>query len=445
MKSGQRTSQNLLLARFPHLPDLLYYLIIFFLPTQLGKHFWPDFSYVYGLRIDYLSPTIYMTDLLIGSLFIVWLFNNSKEILRKFSIFSSQFSTKRNFSRLLPYLFFFYLLLNISLSQIPLLGLYGLLKLLEFSFFGYYTYQFLNKKRFQTVLLVLSISVFFQSVLAIAQFFNQGSLGGLFYVVGERTFSGQTPGIANVTIDGKLFLRPYATFPHPNVLAGFLCILLPLLFHFLFVSRSQLVSVALAVSVGIGTIALLLTFSRAAISLWILVLCFSLFQKRMFSMKASLSILLVVLLGIVSYSPFRDRFLQTSFIEESFLIRKDLLLMSFEMIKNHFLFGVGMLQFLPALPAFTSISTFNTLQPVHNIFFLITSELGIIGLCFVLYFLFKTYKKIHKKKFITSYLLFYTFLVLGFFDHYFLTLQQGQLLSAFLFGVLWSKKGHIFA
>ena len=30
----------------------LFGLVIVFLPTQLGKHFWPDWSYVFSLKID---------------------------------------------------------------------------------------------------------------------------------------------------------------------------------------------------------------------------------------------------------------------------------------------------------------------------------------------------------------------------------------------------------
>ena len=55
---------------------LLFYSIILFLPTQLGLHFWPEYSKVLGLRIDYLSPTIYMTDVLILLLIVLWLIDS---------------------------------------------------------------------------------------------------------------------------------------------------------------------------------------------------------------------------------------------------------------------------------------------------------------------------------------------------------------------------------
>jgi hypothetical protein len=47
------------------LSNILAGLIIFFSATQLGYHFWPLSSLVYGIRIDYLSPTLYFLDCLI--------------------------------------------------------------------------------------------------------------------------------------------------------------------------------------------------------------------------------------------------------------------------------------------------------------------------------------------------------------------------------------------
>src|SRR3989344_4528231 len=35
------------------------------LPVQLGKHFWPAFSLVHGVRSDYLAPTVYLTDIIL--------------------------------------------------------------------------------------------------------------------------------------------------------------------------------------------------------------------------------------------------------------------------------------------------------------------------------------------------------------------------------------------
>ncbi len=51
---------------------LLFSLLLVFLPTQLGYHVWPDWALVLGRRIDYISPTLYATDILIVLLLVSW-------------------------------------------------------------------------------------------------------------------------------------------------------------------------------------------------------------------------------------------------------------------------------------------------------------------------------------------------------------------------------------
>src|SRR5580692_2023869 len=83
----------LLLNPASNIESLLLSLFFLFLPTQLGKHFWPDFSIVSGIRIDYLSPIIYVTDILVVLLFAFFLvrqmrlFKISKITSKKFIYF----------------------------------------------------------------------------------------------------------------------------------------------------------------------------------------------------------------------------------------------------------------------------------------------------------------------------------------------------------------------
>jgi O-antigen ligase len=96
-------------------------------------------------------------------------------------------------------------------------------------------------------------------------------------------------------------------------------------------------------------------------------------------------------------------------------------------------FGVGLGNFLIALPQYYPHRDIFFLQPVHNIYLLLLSETGIIGLgvtLFCFYLLFK--HKMRNHTFSIWHLAFGILLLLGFVDHYPLTLQQGQLLLAFL-------------
>src|SRR3972149_7133823 len=49
-----------------------FYLLLVLLPTQLGYHWWPSWALVLGRRIDYLSPTLYVTDILIFFVILFW-------------------------------------------------------------------------------------------------------------------------------------------------------------------------------------------------------------------------------------------------------------------------------------------------------------------------------------------------------------------------------------
>src|SRR5260221_1150 len=53
------------------LQNKLFTLFIVLLPVQLGLHFWPDWALVSGIRVDYLAPVIYLTDLIVIALLAV--------------------------------------------------------------------------------------------------------------------------------------------------------------------------------------------------------------------------------------------------------------------------------------------------------------------------------------------------------------------------------------
>ncbi|MBI2593974.1 hypothetical protein HYW44_05025, partial [Candidatus Daviesbacteria bacterium] len=64
-------------------------------------------------------------------------------------------------------------------------------------------------------------------LLGIFQFLTGRALG--LWILGERNFNVSTPLISKFNFYDRVFLRPYATFSHPNLLSGFLLAALPLL------------------------------------------------------------------------------------------------------------------------------------------------------------------------------------------------------------------------
>jgi len=122
-------------------------------------------------------------------------------------------------------LFFIFNLLFSDVSQLTLLNLLTILKL---TFIAVYIVKTKPDLKISSGYLLVASG--YSSLIAWIQFINQSSIGGLLWFLGERTFDVTTPGIATAIMNNKLILRPYATFPHPNVLAGFITVLLPLVF-----------------------------------------------------------------------------------------------------------------------------------------------------------------------------------------------------------------------
>ena len=405
---------------------LFLFLVLLFLPTQLGYHFWPEFAYIKGLRIDYLSPVVYVTDICILAIFTL----NARAFIASLKLWM--------------FLLGLFLVTGIFLSLSSFVGWYGLLKLIEFIFLGWFISRH-TKQCVRFMQVTLPIGIFVESGLAIWQFILQHSVGGLWYFLGERTFSGSTPGISNASLNGTLVLRPYATFPHPNVLAGYL--LMCLIFVVLFLKQQNRVGkVAYVLAALLGCFALFLTMSRSAIIVGVLFLIAFLMQravKKSIGKKFQIIAACAVVIFLTSLA-LQPRFSGINITGESVVLREQLLLAAWKISIMHPVFGVGLNNFLVALPI---VSLSLPIQPVHNIFMLILAETGVIGLGVFVFLLYKTFKHVFKATFehllmentrifvLCSLIIFFS---IGLFDHYFLTLQQGQLLTVLIFGLAWT-------
>ncbi len=407
---------------------------LIFLPFQLGRHFWPSFAFVLGERIDYLSPTFYISDIPIIIGFFILAIKKQIHIASTFMLVVA------------------YLSLSAFFSQSPLNGWYGLLKFLELSLFILWVSRMTYKTNIVPYLFVSGILL--ESIISFLQYNLQRSMGGLLWFFGERTFSSSTPGIANASINGTLILRPYGTFPHPNALAGFLVIAMIYVGSLLYEHNGRYGKMLILVTLAIGTTALLLTLSRIAIIIWCLVVVGAIMNKIAKSKKKRLMILVIgsLFFLIITFFPhIAGRFGGINLQDEAVVQRVVLIQDSLAIIGKNPLFGVGLNSFLPELPTYEySLHSPLLIQPVHNMYLLVFAELGLVGLVLFLWLmgasLLKTYKHFKKVRnsteksiVVATILSLISISVLGFFDHYFLTLQQGQLLFAFVIGMCWRK------
>ena len=180
---------------------LIVFILLLLLPTQLAYHFWPQSSYILGLRVDYLSPAIYLTDFLI-ILLIPYI--------------------KKRFNFIYPVLFF--ALINTVFAEFPFVSLLKWLTVFKLIILGTYFYSCDLNKLKKTITSALSLSLITISLIGLLQFIFQRTVGGPLYYLGERSFTSLTPGIALMDFFGRSLMRAYSTFSHPNSFAGFVVV-----------------------------------------------------------------------------------------------------------------------------------------------------------------------------------------------------------------------------
>lgn len=392
--------------------------LVFFLPSQLTYHFWPEFSHVFGIRVDYLAPAIYLTDIFIVFLFVLWLLGKPK-ISKGLFIWAAALGVLA--------------FLNVFLAQNSGAAAYKWIKVFEFIFLGYYVYSTKIVNLMKVFLKPFLLSLVFFASLGILQFLNQGTLGGATYLFGERSFSAATPGIALFEIGGRQYLRPYSTFPHPNSLAGFLGVALIVV-----VSLWKRLAFLKWPALLLVFTALGLTFSSGAYLGLIIVGFFYLLSRKgaeQFRRTVIVSFFLAVSLSM-SLPIIAKEYSSRQFGGEELYNRLILAERAGELFAKAPLFGVGLNNFIVRLPEAGISPQINWwLQPVHNIFLLLLAETGILGLLAFLYVIYKALLLCLAKKRTALVLVLVFILVSGLSDHYWLTLQQNQLLLSLVLGL----------
>jgi hypothetical protein len=297
--------------------------------------------------------------------------------------------------------------------------------------------MYYEKPSLKFSLYILLSAGLFTAAIAWIQFILQHSLGGLLWIVGERTFSVATPNIATMYLQGRLFFRPYATFPHPNALAGFFTILL---FYTLYVINYRSKSIILYFVISVFISIPIITVSKNS---WITItflslLCFLYYfrhnNKTMYRLSGLLSIFFLI---IITTSIFMTSFWHVA--NESVVLRIHGAQQALFLWKTQPMWGIGMNNYLPLLATISMNTTFITLQPVHSAYLLSLTETGIFGISvlILLICLFLRFIKVRFRAFPFLVLMpVLAVILLSLFDHYFYTLPQMQLLVFFCIGMI---------
>lgn len=371
----------------PKTSNILLGLIIFFSATQLGYHFWPASALVYGIRIDYLAPTLYFFDLLI----ILYLLINRLYDFKALRL-----------SALLPLL-----LTNLLFSSNPLATLSWSLHLILYLLF---ILSVPKNYLLLTMYYVLPLSTLFQVTLALAQVALGHSLQGPLYYLGERMVAVGSPSVATASLLEANVLRAYGTFSHPNILAGWLVVSLLIILKLSPTKKLIIGNWLLGISTITTIVGLLLTQSRSA-ALAFFGLVIPLYLLRSWRTRLFYFVILLTTSYYLLTTGALSRPLNLSLSQ-----RLTLQELSLSVVHSYPIFGTG---------AQASISTYplvspNTriLQPDHNSFTLLFSWFGLFGILSIIPYL----KIVNWKLIITS---FSPLIPLLFLDHYALTSPQG--------------------
>lgn len=394
--------------------DVLLSLLIFLFPSQMALHFWPSYSFVFGIRVDYLSPAIYLTDAISFLALFFWAAFRRKEFLE----------TIKKRKKVLA-VFLALALINLSTSTLFLSSLYRWVKYFLFLLLAIYL-----ARRKKVYLQPLFISSVIFSLIGILQFSVGGTLGGPLYFLGERSFDINTPGIALANLFNREFLRAYSTFSHPNSMAGYLGAVLTLFLFSKKTTRTPFKTLGLLIILA----AFLFTFSTTSFFALLAILVIAFLAKYI-----KLEFLSVgVLFGTLIFSAFQflysERIITVGFQKENIVQRLELVSIAKETVKKNLIFGTGFNTFIPnMIDNGQSSKSVWLLQPVHNVPLLLLSEGGVL---LAAAFIFAVYYGLRKKSFLKKENVVLTILfilITGTLDHYWLTLQQNNLFLVFIF------------
>lgn len=349
-----------------------------------------------------------------------------------------------------------YLLLNsffIAFSLFP--ALYSSLRILEvLLFFLIFIDVAKNRKFFNQSVYLIFLSGVIQSIIALFQFIFQKSLNLKYF--GESVLNPEILGVAKLEIEGEKFIRAYGTFPHPNLLGTFLflsliaglCFVLNRNFKIPFKFPKKLKKIDLSAfnlkliqkihfhtGLMLIFIGIIVTFSR---SIWLITVYlgflmmlryFKYLLNKKYLLKYLLPIVIFLTITLIGFNQFIPaRLCSVNCQDQSLALRQEYTHFSKLIIQNNFILGIGVGQFASEFKKInpSSLAEWN-IQPVHNLYLLIWSEVGLIG--FLLIFLFVAKNTAFVDLSIKNELflmVFGGFIILGIFDHYFWTIPQGQ-------------------
>lgn len=408
--------------------------LLFLLPWQtiwiVQENFLNNTKWQYGTIGFYATEIIFWVSVIF---FMFWFWQKKKQTGE-----STHFSlTKDRVFLLLCLLFTLYSLLSATWAANSAAALEQSRHIMEAIIL--FIMLFIGPLNFKEAVLSLSSGAVLQSFLGLYQFFTQSTFDFKWLgLVAHPAWEAGSSIVAGTEI-GR-WVRAYGAFSHPNIFGGYLALCLILLVYLSL--KIHKITLIYWFKFTFLFSALFFTFSRSA---WIafgaflfLIFCYGFIikNKRMLFISAYFFIIIAVLSLI--YWPITQTRLFASSINE--MISTTERVAGFEeawtIFKQHPILGVGIGNYTVAAYDLNPNLSGWEYQPVHNIFLLLITELGLVGTG-ILFLVFITYiKSLYGKIMPRFYVLLGIFTILLMFDHYLFSFYTGLMLSAVYLGLI---------
>ena len=301
-------------------------------------------------------------------------------------------------------------------------------------------------------------SGFIQATIAITQSLLQVVPGSTIFGMAQQT--ADMLGTSVVETDSSRWLRAYGTFPHPNILGGWLVVSL---LSLIAVSRGLVQEVKGAkdkitkmrfairyLFFAVIVFGLLATFSRSAwlaaligIGIFIIISIKEKLFRRLAIKLTGILIIVVVLFGALFPDQLSSRINNQDRLEvKSTQERVAGFGEAWEVIKQNRILGTGIGNYgLAVHQDIDNSQPSYYYQPAHNVLMLVWAELGIVVLFSILYFLSSIFMRKKRMRILRAGILFLPIIIISLFDHYLWSLYSGMMILMVYFSIFFLKLG----
>ena len=403
--------------------EKLLHLLLFLLPWQtvyivqqgmIDGHVW-----------QYATISWYVWELLLWLVVLIYMYQSAQRILKEKKSIAFQWSIDRQFMLSL-FVLSVYIYVRAYISSSVDVGVQWALRFLS-AVLLFLTISF-SKVDKRKMIKWFALGAVVPALLSIWQFSTQLTFASTLFGITEHLLL--QPGTSVIQSDAiGRWLRAYGSFPHPNILGGYMVSVLTALFS-IRMQKERVPSWIYPVAV-LCSISLVLSFSRSAWLSLLLLLLFSFVARS--AMQRRLVFVIGVTCALVMFvnAPLvHTRFsVQSPHEVASISERGSALEDAKQLLIAQPFFGVGPGQYTGALQQVRPEYQPWEYQPVHNVLVLFLVELGIVGallLAFVCIMCVRFFAQTHRFSHTSMLLLSMTPIVL--LDHYYLSLPIGLVL-----------------